>query len=107
MAWFGRRNRGAATKDGGTGGAEVEVEVDEDIVVDLTERSPRSGLRWKDLLVVSEVIDSGADMTEPKRLRYLVYFDTKKVADKAASRGRRTGYEVLLAKPENGSSYRW
>ena len=101
MALFGRRKRGEDSV------ADLVVEVEEEIVIDLTDRSPRSGLLWKDLMVVSEVIDSGADMAIPRNLRYVVYFETKKVADKAASRGRRSGYAVDLAKPENGSPYRW
>jgi hypothetical protein len=101
MAWLGRKRRGAETA------AEVVVEVEEEIVIDLTDRSPRSGLLWRDLMVVSEVIDSGADMSEPKHLTYSMFFGTKKVADKAASRGRRSGYEVSLTRENGDSPYRW
>jgi hypothetical protein len=101
MALFGRRRRGADTT------SDIVVEVEEEVVIDLSDRSPRSGLLWKDLMTVSEVMDSGVDLSQPRNLRWVVYFDTKKVADKAATRGRRGGYVVDLAKPENGSPYRW
>jgi hypothetical protein len=102
MAWFERKNRGTTETP-----VEEVVRVEDEIIIDLTDRSPRSGLLWKDLMVVSEIIDSGADLSKPWPLRYLVRFDTKKVADRAASRGRRAGYTVTLVRQEPGATHRW
>jgi hypothetical protein len=41
---------------------------------DPDERSPESGVRYKDLAVVGELLEHGADLTEPRHALYFLYF---------------------------------
>jgi hypothetical protein len=98
MALFGRKHRG------GRPGPE---ENGEEILIDLDDKSPRSGLLWRDLMLLTEIVDSGADLSMPRRHGFVLLFDLKKVADKAVSRARRAGYEVSVSRRPEGSTHRW
>jgi hypothetical protein len=101
MALF-RSDRAASTE------ATDEVEDQEDeVVIDLTDRSPRSGLLWKDLVLLTRVIDSGVDMGRPLHHQYSVYFDSKKLAEAAGRLGREEGFQVTVGKSGPGSPHRW
>jgi hypothetical protein len=61
---------------------------------DLNERSPKLGIRWKDVEVMAQLVKSGADLTEPRHVLYFVYLPTESDANTAALNAREAGYRV-------------
>jgi hypothetical protein len=98
MALFGRKNRGGPPR------AEENGEV---VDIDLDDKSPRSGLLWRDLMLLTEIVDSGADLTQPREHGFVLYFDLKKAADKARVRARRGGYEATVSRCPDDATHRW
>ena len=42
----------------------------DDEPVDMNERSPELGVKFKDLLVLRQLIEGGADLTQPRHVVY-------------------------------------
>jgi len=49
------------------------------------DRSPRLGLKYKDLQVLNQLIKAGADLTKPRHVLFYLYFRTEEAAQAALS----------------------
>lgn len=65
---------------------------DDEGSVDLNARSPQLGIKYKDLLVLGQLHDHGADLTKPREATYFLYFTSEEVAEAGATEARTAGY---------------
>ena len=71
--------------------------------IDLEARSPETGLKYKDIALMGEMIQRGADLSQPRHALYYLYFEAPEAAQAGAEEGRTAGYscEVRDPLPEN------
>ena len=69
--------------------------------IDLEARSERLGLKNSDLLVMGQLIQAGADLTEPRHTLYYLYFPSEDGALGAAQAAKDLGFRVRVAEPDN------
>ncbi|MBO2453939.1 ribonuclease E inhibitor RraB [Actinomadura barringtoniae] len=67
----------------------------DDEAVDPEERSPQPGIKYKDLMVMNELMKLGADLSQPRHVNYFLYAPDSRSAEAMAVEAREHG---LLAK---------
>ena len=67
--------------------------------VDLEARSEQLGVKHKDLLVMCQLMQQGADLTKPRHALYYLYFADRNAADAGAEEGRAAGYTCEVREP--------
>ncbi len=72
---------------------------EDDEPVDLNARSPVTGLKYKDIALLGEMMKNGADLTKPRHALYYSYFDSQEVAEAGAVEGRAAGYTCEVRDP--------
>jgi regulator of RNase E activity RraB len=75
--------------------------------VDPDDRSPETGVKYKDLAVVAKLVDAGADMSQPRHVVHYVYFDNRDDATTAVAEARRSAFEVVVREPQPPSQPQW
>lgn len=68
--------------------------------VDLDERSERLGLKNGDLLVMGQLIQAGADLTQPRHTLYYLYFRSEQGARGAAGAAAELGFRARITEPD-------
>ena len=71
----------------------------DDELVDPNERSPESGLKYKDLSVLGQLMKHGADLTQPRHVLHFLYFPERDAAEAASAAARSQGYEANVRDP--------
>jgi Regulator of ribonuclease activity B len=71
----------------------------EDEPMDPEARSPELGVKYKDLLILGQLLQHGADLTKPRHALYYLYFPSQEIAEAAAVEGRAAGYECSVRDP--------
>lgn len=72
---------------------------EDDKPVDLEARSPVTGLKYKDIAVLGEMMKRGADLTKPRHVLYYLYFEGRDAAQAGAVDGRAAGYKCEVSDP--------
>lgn len=67
--------------------------------VDLDARSPETGLKYKDIVLLGQMVEQGADLTQPRHALYYLYFGEKDAAESGATEGRAAGYTCEVREP--------
>jgi Regulator of ribonuclease activity B len=67
--------------------------------VDMNERSPQLGLKYKDLAVLDQLMKSGADLTASRHVVYYSYAPSEEVARTMASAAKEAGWEPEVRDP--------
>ena len=67
--------------------------------VDLNARSPQLGIKYKDLQVLGQLMEQGADLTKPRHALYYLYFSTRDAAEEGADAARTAGYTCEVRDP--------
>jgi hypothetical protein len=67
--------------------------------VDLEARSPETGLKYKDIALLGQMVEQGADLTQPRHALYYLYFGTRDAAEAGAAEGRDAGYTCGVREP--------
>lgn len=67
--------------------------------VDMDAVSPVTGLKYKDIAVLGELMKHGADLTEPRHAIYYLYFPHREPADAAATSAREVLFDVEVRAP--------
>jgi regulator of RNase E activity RraB len=67
--------------------------------IDPDERAPQTGVKFKDLLILGQLIEAGAQLTEPRHVLHYLYFPSDAVAATAAAEARTYGFEVTVKEP--------
>jgi hypothetical protein len=67
--------------------------------VDMEARSPQTGLKYKDLMLLGQMMQGGADLTQPRHALYYLYFGSREVAEAGAADGVAGGYACEVRDP--------
>ena len=67
--------------------------------VDPEERSPQLGVKFKDMLVLDQLMKAGADLQQPRHVLHFLYFAGEDPAALAASAARDAGWDAGVAPP--------
>ena len=71
----------------------------DDEPVDMNERSPQLGLKYKDLMVLDQLMKSGADLTASRHVIYYSYAPSKEVAQTMGLEATEAGWEPEVRDP--------
>jgi Regulator of ribonuclease activity B len=71
----------------------------DDEPVDMNERSPQLGLRFKDLAVLGQLMEKGADLSQPRHVVYYSYAPDRAVAQVIANEAEASGYGAAIREP--------
>ena len=75
--------------------------------VDPEARSPETGLKYKDIALLGQMLSMGADLTKPRHALYYLYFESEAIAAVAAEEGRAGGYTCEVRDPLPNNNGRW
>jgi len=79
-------------------GRKKEAPADE-APVDMNDRSPQLGIKYKDLVILGQLMQLGADLTKPRHALYYLYFTDRSAAEASAEEGRAAGYVCNVRDP--------
>ena len=71
----------------------------DDEPADPEERSPLTGVKFKDLAVLGQLMKSGADLYQPRDVLHYLYFPNKKAATTVGNAARKLGFEAQVNEP--------
>ena len=71
----------------------------DDEPVDLNERSPQLGLKYKDLMILDQLMKAGANLTEPRHVLYYSYAPSEDVANAMRDEASTKGYTANVREP--------
>src|SRR5262245_43980123 len=72
---------------------------EEEAPIDPNERSPQLGVKYKDLILLGQLLQQGADLTKARHALYYLYFGDRTLADECADQGRGAGYQCNVREP--------
>lgn len=79
----------------------------DDELVDPNERSPQLGLRYKDLAVLGQLVQAGADLSQPRHVVYYLYFAGEDVARSVLAEIQVKGFDAEMRQPLEGFARQW
>lgn len=79
----------------------------DDAPVDLNERSPKSGLKYKDIELLGQMMKNGADLSRPRHVVYYLYLPSREAAETAAAEPRREGFACNVREPLPAHPGQW
>jgi hypothetical protein len=71
----------------------------EDEPIDPEARSPELGVKYKDLLLMGQLLQQGADLHQPRHALYYLYFPSREAAESGAADGEAAGYGCEVRDP--------
>jgi hypothetical protein len=80
---------------------------EDDAPVDPDARSPQLGIRYKDLALMGQLMEQGADLRQPRHALYYLYFRDRGTAEQGAAAGRDAGYTCEVRDPLAAYPDRW
>jgi hypothetical protein len=72
---------------------------DDDEPVDMNARSPQTGLKYKDIALLGQLMKQGADLSKPRHALYYLYFGNRDTAEAGAVDARAAGYSCQVRDP--------
>ena len=75
--------------------------------VDPEARSPETGLKYKDIALLGQMMSMGADLTTPRHALYYLYFESQEIPSAAAEEGRAGGYTCEVREPLPNNNGQW
>jgi Regulator of ribonuclease activity B len=79
----------------------------DDEPVDMNARSPESGLKYKDIALLGQMVQQGADLNRPRHALYYLYFGSQEAAQAGAAPARDAGYSCEVRDPLPGYPNQW
>lgn len=67
--------------------------------VDLEQRAPQTGVKYKDLLVLNQLLQAGANLAAPRHVLYYLYFKDRATAETAASAASASAFATRVREP--------
>lgn len=67
--------------------------------VDPNARSPQLGMKYKDLALLGQLMQSGADLSKPREAIYYLYFQDRAAAQAGATEAMAAGYDCEVQDP--------
>jgi Regulator of ribonuclease activity B len=71
----------------------------DDEPIDPEARSPELGVKYKDLALLGQLLQQGADLHKPRHALYYLYFTSRDAAEGGADEGRGAGYACEVRDP--------
>jgi hypothetical protein len=71
----------------------------DDEPVDMEARSPDTGLKYKDIALLGQMIKQGADLSLPRHALYFLHFGSREAAESGAVEARAVGYSCEVRDP--------
>ncbi len=71
----------------------------QDEPLDPDARSPELGVKYKDLQLMGQLLQAGADLHQPRHALYFLYFKSVEAAEAGAVDGRAAGYTCEVRPP--------
>jgi hypothetical protein len=71
----------------------------DDEPVDMNDRSPQLGLRYKDLAVFDHLMKNGADLSKPRHVLYYSYAPSESVAQAMRQEAESQGWAASVREP--------
>jgi Regulator of ribonuclease activity B len=75
--------------------------------VDLETRAPQTGVKYKDLLVLNQLRQAGADLTAPRQVLYYLYFNDSATADTVARTAAASEFAAKVREPIPEDPDKW
>lgn len=75
--------------------------------IDMESRSPETGLKYKDIALLGQMLKQGANLKEPRHAVYYLYFGSQEQAVEAAAGGGEGGYACEVRDPLPGYPGQW
>jgi hypothetical protein len=75
--------------------------------VDMNAVSPESGLKYKDIALLGQMMQQGADLKQPRHALYYLYFDDAEKAEAGAVTAREAGYTCEVREPLPNNAGQW
>jgi hypothetical protein len=72
---------------------------EDDKPVDMEARSPQTGLKYKDIALLGQLMQQGADLNLPRHALYYLYFGSRDAAEAGAPEARTAGYTCEVREP--------
>ena len=79
----------------------------DDEPVDMNERSPQLGIRYKDLAVLDQLMKNGADLSQSRHVVYYSYAPSEVVAQAMGHEAESNGYAAAIGEPLPDFPGRW
>jgi hypothetical protein len=67
--------------------------------VDMQARSPQTGLKYKDIALLGQLMKQGADLSKPRHALYYLYFANPESVEAGAVEARAAGYSCQVREP--------
>lgn len=67
--------------------------------VDMNERSPQLGLKYKDLAILDQLMKNGADLTQSRHVVYYAYAQSEDVARAMQQEAETRGFSASVREP--------
>ncbi|HEX3225047.1 MAG TPA: ribonuclease E inhibitor RraB [Gaiellaceae bacterium] len=80
---------------------------DDDEPVDLNERSPELGLKYKDLAVLGQLMKAGADLTQPRHVVFYSYAPSEQVGQALKADIEAGSYTAEIREPLPQAPGQW
>lgn len=74
-------------------------QAEDDQPVDPEARSPQLGVKYKDLAVMGQLVDGGADLSQPRHVVYYCYAPTEEKGRVMAEAARAQGFAAEVREP--------
>src|SRR5215211_3812641 len=71
----------------------------DDEPVDLDERSPKLGVKYRDLILVNEIAKRAKDLSQPRHVLFHLYAPSQDIGDAMAGEARLRGYQTEVREP--------
>jgi hypothetical protein len=71
----------------------------DDQPVDPEARSPQLGIKNKDVVLLGQLMQQGANLSLPRHALYYLYFSSRTAAEAGAAEGRTAGYTCEVRDP--------
>lgn len=75
--------------------------------VDLNGRSETLGIKNKDLLVLGQLMQQGANLREPRHALYYLYLPSRDAAEAGAAMAQTAGYTCDVREPHDNQPSEW
>jgi hypothetical protein len=75
--------------------------------VGLESRAPQTGVKYKDLLLLSHLLRAGADLAKPRHVLYYLYFNDRAAAETAASAATASSFAARIREPMPEDPNHW
>jgi Regulator of ribonuclease activity B len=79
----------------------------DDEPVDLEARSPDTGLKYKDILLLGQMLAQGADLTKTRHALYYLYFGDREKAEAGSVEAVAAGYSCEVRDPLPNNQGQW